>query len=660
MHARRPNGALILEFLGSMNLAITLLVALAIASIIGTVLQQNQPYQDYIIKFGPFWFEIFKTLGLYDVYAAPWFLALLGFLLASTTVCVYRNTPAILKDMSHFRVDAQEKSLRGFKHMAVWHSAQPPERVREQAAAYLHSRGYRFRLKQDGERQVIAAMKGATGRLGYILSHLGIVVICLGGLVDGNLPLKLDEAMGRIAIETRDIPVDQVPEKSWLPADNSAFRGSVNIPEGGSANFIFLGMRDGYLVQHLPFSIELKDFRIEHYPSGMPKSFESDVVIHDQALDQPLERTIAVNHPLVYKGYAIYQSSFSDGGSGVTFAAWPLGGTEDSALPLHGTISSSLKLATPRGPYRVELDDFKLFNIFPVEEGDTSGKKFHNYGPSVIFKLRAASGEAREYVNYLAPIMVKGRPFFLSGMRTTTAEDYRYLHIPVDDKGGIERFMRFRAMVMDAPRLLEAVRGQIAMSPSASAKDEAARADIEKSITSLVNQFLREGIDTVVSQAEASVGPEQRDAALESLLQVIQGVLGSIYVDMLSEEGVDVQAGISDTDARFFDDAVNALSLLGPYGSPVYMQLKSFNHVQASGLQITKSPGQNIVYLGCVMLMAGVFFMFYLHHRRLWLQVRTDGEVLLAAAGHRDRADFDKEFAQLRTELERATGAVTP
>ena len=34
--------------LGSMDLAITLLLALAIASIIGTLLQQNQPYADYI------------------------------------------------------------------------------------------------------------------------------------------------------------------------------------------------------------------------------------------------------------------------------------------------------------------------------------------------------------------------------------------------------------------------------------------------------------------------------------------------------------------------------------------------------------------------------------------------------------------------------------
>ena len=68
-----------IQFLGSMNLAISLLVIIAIASIIGTILQQNQPYTSYQIKFGSFWFEIFRSLGLYDVYSAIWFLLILAF-----------------------------------------------------------------------------------------------------------------------------------------------------------------------------------------------------------------------------------------------------------------------------------------------------------------------------------------------------------------------------------------------------------------------------------------------------------------------------------------------------------------------------------------------------------------------------------------------------
>ena len=54
------------------------------------------------------------------------------------------------------------------------------------------------------------------------------------------------------------------------------------------------------------------------------------------------------------------------------------------------------------------------------------------------------------------------------------------------------------------------------------------------------------------------------------------------------------------------------------------------------------------------------FFMFYLHHRRVWLLVRKDEEdsaVLLAATGHRELSNFDKEFDFLRQELRRLSGA---
>ena len=47
LRRQRSLGSILLEFLGSMNLAITLLVAIAIASVIGTVLKQNEPYNTH-------------------------------------------------------------------------------------------------------------------------------------------------------------------------------------------------------------------------------------------------------------------------------------------------------------------------------------------------------------------------------------------------------------------------------------------------------------------------------------------------------------------------------------------------------------------------------------------------------------------------------------
>jgi len=75
-----------------MRFAVSLLTVLGIASIIGTVLKQNEPYENYIIKFGQFWFNFFESLGLYDVYHTGWFLSILLFLVISTSLCIYRNS----------------------------------------------------------------------------------------------------------------------------------------------------------------------------------------------------------------------------------------------------------------------------------------------------------------------------------------------------------------------------------------------------------------------------------------------------------------------------------------------------------------------------------------------------------------------------------------
>jgi cytochrome c biogenesis protein len=641
-----------------MNLAITLLVAIAIVAVIGTVLQQNEPYNNYIMKFGPYWFEVFKALGLFNIYAAPWFLALLGFLLISTSVCVYRNTPAIIKDMRHFRLGVQEKSLRAFHHADEWQAPGSAEELAGTLGKRLQQHGYQVRHKAHEGYRMVAAMRGGMGRLGYILSHASIVVICVGGLLDGNLPLRLAEMNGEVKVETRDLPMSQIPAESTLGVDNNSFRGSVNIPEGSRANFVFLSMRDGYLLQKLPFTVALEDFRIEHYPSGMPKSFESDLLIIDEDLQEPLRKTIAVNHPWVYKGYAIYQSSFSDGGSTVTLQGWSLDNPAAEPLLIDGVVNDSHRITTSRGEYNLEVIDFKPFNVFPA--GDESGKQFQNYGPSVIFKLRAANGEAREYVNYEIPLMVEGRPFLLSGMRTTPSEEYRFIHIPMDADGDIKRFMRFLSLARDEARVL-AVAKQQAETELRLTIDDPMYQDFIQSMTSLVQLFTISGIDAVVAQAEKNVPAEKRDEALSSYIKVVQGVLATLYVDLLREEGVDVAAGISEAQALYFDEASNAISLLGPYGSPLYLRLQSYKHIEATGLQITRSPGQSIVYLGCVMLMAGIFFMFYVHHRRLWLRIEEhEGKthILFAAAAHRERSDFDNEFEQLRGDLRHSSNAV--
>src|SRR3546814_7838608 len=60
----RRLGADIIELLGSMRFAVSLLMFICVASLLGTVLQQNQPANNYIDQFGPFWFALFDKFSI--------------------------------------------------------------------------------------------------------------------------------------------------------------------------------------------------------------------------------------------------------------------------------------------------------------------------------------------------------------------------------------------------------------------------------------------------------------------------------------------------------------------------------------------------------------------------------------------------------------------
>lgn len=654
LYHRHTLGWVPLELLGSMNLAITLLVVVAIASVIGTVLQQNQPYPDYVLKFGPFWFDVFRGLGLYDVYGSGWFLGILAFLILSTSVCLYRQVPGMVREMVRFRTRVQANSLRGFHQCIEWRL---PDRTLEATLAEVtrlfQARGYRWRMQDHGDHQVAAAVKGRINRLGYLFTHAAVVVIGIGGLLDGNLWLRLKEWRGEVQLETHDLAARDVPSASRLqPGAVPSFRGNVMLPEGSAANFVFLRLRDGYLVQELPFAIELQDFQVEYYDTGQPKSFVSRVRIRDEERlgDRPLEATIRVNHPLVYRGYAIYQSDFGDGGSKLELRAWPLTTARLEPVAVQGEVGGRLKVAGSAGPLNLELEEFRLFNLMPEPGAQAGDRKFRNFGPNFSFKVRDAAGGAREYVNYMAPAQLEGRWFYISGARSRPDAEFQYLHIPMDAKSSPERFLRFNARLHDT----EGLRGLLARSVVPGESPNFQR-DLNLVQLNLVSLFAQGGFAAVTERAKTVVPAERLQEATALYLNILRDALASIFIDVLREEGMNVEQGIGEREEVFFDDALSALAVLPAYGAPFYLQLTGFQQIEASGLQITHSGGVVIVYVGFAFLIMGIFILFYTSYRRLWawLAVEEGGAVrlILAGTGNRRQIEFAREFNALQAAL---------
>ena len=101
----------------------------------------------------------------------------------------------------------------------------------------------------------------------------------------------------------------------------------------------------------------------------------------------------------------------------------------------------------------------------------------------------------------------------------------------------------------------------------------------------------------------------------------------------------------------FLTQALMAISDSVLYPAPQIFLLEGFEQRQASVFQVTRAPGQKLVYLGAVLLMLGVFAMLYLRERRLWLWLEpAEGgtALLLAYSSQRQGSDTDAEFERLK------------
>jgi len=86
--------------------------------------------------------------------------------------------------------------------------------------------------------------------------------------------------------------------------------------------------------------------------------------------------------------------------------------------------------------------------------------------------------------------------------------------------------------------------------------------------------------------------------------------------------------------------------------------MTDFTQVQASVFQVARAPGKSIVYLGCLLLIVGIFAMLYVRERRLWVWLTPEGGVSDGAAAatmafsvNRKTIDSDREFEHLRHKL---------
>ena len=164
------------------------------------------------------------------------------------------------------------------------------------------------------------------------------------------------------------------------------------------------------------------------------------------------------------------------------------------------------------------------------------------------------------------------------------------------------------------------------------------------------------GLQAVSDFLETNVPQAERSRAGEVLIRILNGVLFELA--QLSRE----RAGLAplepgDKTQAWMTQAVLSLGDAFVYPAPMVFQLDSFDQVQASVFQVARAPGKNVVYLGCALLILGVFAMLYIRERRLWVWLAAvpgdsaQASASMALSSNRKTLDADHEFAQLKARL---------
>ena len=663
------------ELIGSMRFAISLLVIICVASVIGTVIPQNRADSTYIDQFGPFWFEVLDKFSVWSIYNSIWFIVIMAFLVISTSICLTRNTPKMLKDMQSFRENVRGSSLRAFHHKVQLATPRDLEDSNNAVQSWLKSQGYKFKVREEPNGKLIAAKRGSGNRFGYIAAHASVVLICIGGLLDSELPVRAQVWLfGKTPI-VENMLIADVPDSGRLSVDNPSFRADLFVPEGGTRGNAVVSLGDAALVQPLPFQLTLNRFIVDYYSTGMPSRFASEVTVKDFETGETFDRTIEVNHPLRYRGVTVYQSSFDDGGSNIELLAFPLTGQHARSFEVTKRVGETVQLPLGNTGRQIQLE---VTNLRPINVEDLSDgmppratvlehvasvagtaagrreRNLQNLGPSVDYRIIDDSGQAQVFRNYMMPVMLDGDYVVLAGVAIDNTEEFRYLRIPADESATVQEFLNLRAALED-PELRQLAAKRFAQNNVPAGMDGQA---LEISARRALDTYAEGGLQGLSRFLEISVPPDELPRAADVIVRLLGSTMSELRGIARERAGMAPIDPGQPENIRWVQLSVAALSDLRFYPAPIMFSMQSFDLVQASVFQVSRAPGMWMVYLGCLLLTIGIFAMFYVRDRRIWVWLKKEPgqentEVLAAMTSQKRTLDFNREFERFELALNR-------
>ncbi len=269
---------------------------------------------------------VFKLFELGDPFRSWWFRLLLGVLAISLFICVTQRGPRLVRQAFSrtFLFDPQSIAVYGGYRRII------TENGEEAVTAAFHRSGLKVQRREAEGRVALSGTAGGLSRLGPLFNHTGMLLLILGGLAAGITgysaritgsagdTVALPEWGFELRIDDFNIVYYPISLNQWVELPDGR-RGKVADISGDSA-LVELAPHQGIETagSRLPTRSLRNDFLIRE--EGRPTPFQGNVrsyvtraaVIVDGR--EVVKRDITVNHPLRYRGYRFYQTSFELGG----------------------------------------------------------------------------------------------------------------------------------------------------------------------------------------------------------------------------------------------------------------------------------------------------------------------------------------------------------
>ena len=265
---------IIFKTLADLRFAIILLLIIAISSIIGTIIEQDQPIEIYksnypLINplFGFLSWDIILMFGFDHVYSTWWFVCfvlILGISLLTCTFIQQLPTLKIAKRCQFLRTSNQFSKLKIIK--TIYSDSL--------TKIFFQIQTYHYSIFQ--QKNIFYCYKGLIGKIAPITVHLSMILILLGTLISASGGLKAQE----IIPKTETIHIQNI-------------------------------LLSGFFSKIPTVSTRVNDFWITYNSKNIINQYYSDISILNNFGIELEQQTIYVNQPAKFNGISYYQTDWN-------------------------------------------------------------------------------------------------------------------------------------------------------------------------------------------------------------------------------------------------------------------------------------------------------------------------------------------------------------